>query len=63
MDNNIIAKDRKGNIINIGNIVKSKHGKQYKVLGFLECENQIVVKVDPLEEKFIFRWDKELEVI
>jgi len=60
----MIAKDRKGNPIKIGDIVKSKHGTRYKVLGFaMEEDNQIIVKVDPIEDRFVFRWGRELEVI
>lgn len=66
--NDIIAKDRKNNIISIGDIVKSKHGKKYKVIGFerdllTPTNDNALVKVDPIEDHWVFRWDKELEVV
>ena len=63
--NDIIAKDRKNKIISIGDIVKSKHGKKYKVIGFERDygTDDAVVKVDPIEDHWVFRWGKELEVV
>lgn len=66
---NIYATDRKGKRIVIGNTVKSKHGKLYKVVDFLcdidimnEAEN-VLVKVVPVEDNSIYRIDRELEVV
>lgn len=61
------AYDRKGKKISVGDVVESKHGKKYKVLGFLtdtgDDAKEILVKVEPMEDRSVWRMDRELEVI
>ena len=67
---NIIAGDKKGNTVKVGDVVKVSHRKElYKIHKIIEVdegnnrESWSVYELDPLHHQTIFRGEDQIELV